>query len=66
MLALDQAVPLQPQQMLAGACRRHAEPRSDGGSGLRTAHLELEQDSIVAGSRHCCLTLGFGGGQFGN
>ena len=57
---LDQSVRLEPAEMLACPGRRHAEARAHVERRLRPSRLEVEQDSIVAGSRHLCLTALFG------
>jgi len=54
---LDQAVGFEVAKMLAGAGRRHAEARTHIEGRLRSPSLEVEQDSIVAGSRHLRLTV---------
>src|SRR5882757_3363626 len=54
---LDQAVRLEVAKMLACAGRSHAEARAHVESRLRPPRLEVEQDSIVAGSRHPGLTV---------
>jgi hypothetical protein len=54
---LDQPVRFEVAKMLPRAGRSHAEARADIEGRLRPASLEVEQDSIVAGSRHPGLTV---------